>query len=116
MAEITQDAYQDLRDYIQNSWQFIELQDDSGTAVLRLDPSDSRVTWTHTAGSQILQLQVVVKGSDTDITAPQTFAQSVIFNVASGGNPLSTETFTAFTIEQDEDQLTVIHNIEVPQV
>lgn len=116
MAEITASAYQDLRDYIQTNWQYIELQDDVGTPILRLSPSDSRVTWTHLAGEQILKLQIIVKGSDVDITLPQTFASSHIFNVATGGTSFSDETFTSFTIESDQDELTVIHNAEVPQV
>lgn len=116
MAEITQAAYQNLRDYIQSNWKYIELQDDTGVAIVRLSPSDSRVTWTHTAGEQTLKLQVIIKGSDTDVTAPKTFSKSVIYNVATGGSQLSVESFTPFTIEGDQDELTVIHSIEVPKV
>jgi len=116
MAEITTFAYADLRNYIQANWNYIELQTDAGTPIIRLSPSDSRVTWTHTAGDQVLKLQVIVKGIDADITYPQTFGQSVIYNVATGGDAYSTETFTPFTIESDDDELTVIHNIQVPQV
>ena len=114
MAEITSAAYQDLRDYIQSQWKYIELQDESGVAIIRLSPSDNRVTYT--AEGQTLKLQVVVKGSDADINTPTTFAKSAIFDVASGGTPYSVETFTSFTIESDQDELTVIHSIEVPQV
>ncbi|MGV3266207.1 hypothetical protein [Cytobacillus pseudoceanisediminis] len=116
MAEITSAAYQNLRDYIKSNWKYIELQDDLGNIILRLSPSDSRVTWTHLAGESVLKLQVIIKGSDSDITAPKTFAKSVIYNVATGGTAFSEETFTAFTIESDQDELTVIHNISVPAV
>lgn len=116
MAEVTSNAYQDLRDYIQSSWKYIELKDDTGSSVVRLSPSDSRVSWTHSEGSQTLTLQIVVKGSESDISVPSTFAQSDIFNVETGGNALSTETFTAFTMESENDELTVTHNISVPQV
>lgn len=114
MAEITASAYSDLRNYIQSSWKYIELQDELGTAIVRLSPSDTRVT--SIIEGNIVKVTIVVKGSDIDIVAPKTFAKSVIYNVASGGNPFSTESFTAFTIESDLDELTVIHNIEVPQV
>lgn len=114
MAEITSAAYQDLRDYIQSTWKYIELQDESGVAIIRLSPSDNRVTYT--AEGQTLKLQVVVKGSDVDINTPTTFAKSAIFDVATGGTSYSVETFTPFTIESDQDELTVIHSIEVPQV
>lgn len=114
MAEITASAYSDLRNYIQTNWQYIELQDDMGVTILRLSPSDTRVT-SVIEGNNV-KITVVVKGSDTDITAPSTFAKSVIYNVSTGGTPFSTESFTPFTIETDQDELTVIHNIEVPQV
>ncbi|MBY6273966.1 MAG: hypothetical protein CW346_17480 [Bacillaceae bacterium] len=116
MAEITSSAYQAIRDYIQQNWQYIELRDDLGNAILRLSPADSRVSWIHNAGDQVLKLQIVVKGSDADITKPQTFASSAIYDVATGGNAYSIESFTPFTIESDQDELTVIHSIEVPQV
>ncbi|QPA31414.1 hypothetical protein [Thermaerobacillus caldiproteolyticus] len=116
MAEITSSAYQALKNYIQNNWKYIELRDDAGNAIIRLSPSDSRVTWVHNAGAQVLKLQVIIKGSDADITKPKTFASSAIYDVATGGNAYSIESFTPFTIESDQDELTVIHSIEVPQV
>lgn len=116
MAEITSSAYQAIRDYIQQNWKYIELRDDAGNAIVRLSPSDSRVSWIHNAGDQTLKLQVIIKGSDADITKPQTFASSAIYDVATGGQPYSIESFTPFTIESDQDELTVIHSIEVPQV
>lgn len=116
MAEITSQAYQNLRDYIQANWKYIELQDDNGNPIIRLSPADSRVTWVHNAGDQTLKLQVVIKGSDSDITKPKTFASSAIYDVATGGNAYSVESFSPFTIESDMDELTVIHEIQVPQV
>jgi len=116
MAEIKSNGYQAIRDYIQANWQYIELQDDTSTPILRLSPADSRVTWTHNAGDQTLKLQIVVHGSDSDITLPTTFASSHIYDVASGGTSYSDESFTAFTMSSVDDQLTVIHSIEVPQV
>ncbi|WP_366162627.1 hypothetical protein ABXS71_06155 [Bacillus infantis] len=116
MAEITSAAYQALRDHIQSNWKYIELQDETGAKIVRLSPSDSRVTWQHATGDSTLKLQVVIKGSDADIVKPKTFAKSVLFNVATGGQSFSTEAYTPFTIESDQDELTVIHNIEVPKV
>lgn len=116
MAEVTSQAYQNLRDYIQSNWNYIELRDDTNTPILRINTSDSRVTWTHTPGSQTLELSCVITGSDADITLPQTFASSAIYNVASGGNAYSVETFTAFTMSNDADQLTIKHQFEVPQI
>jgi hypothetical protein len=116
MAEITASAYQAIRDYVQNNWKYIELRDDAGNAIVRLSPSDSRVSWVHNTGDQVLKLQIVVKGSDADIQKPKTFASSAIYDVATGGQPYSIESFSPFTIESDMDELTVIHEIQVPQV
>ncbi|KPC97254.1 hypothetical protein LR69_04525 [Geobacillus sp. BCO2] len=116
MAEITSQAYQAIRNYIQANWKYIELRDDVGNAIVRLSPADSRVSWVHNAGDQVLKLQIVVKGSDADIIKPKTFASSAIYDVATDGQPYSIESFTPFTIESDMDELTVIHKIQVPQV
>jgi hypothetical protein len=115
MAEINTAGYQSIKDYIQANWKYIELRN-GATPIVRLSPSDSRVTWTHQAGSQTLKLQIIVKGSDTDIPVPQTFTASAIYSVATGGSAYSVESFTPFTMETDQDELTVVHNIQVPQV
>lgn len=116
MAEITTQAYQNLRDYIQTNWKYIELRDNTNVPILRIDTSDTRVTWTHTAGTNPLELTCVISGSDADITLPKTFASSAIFNVATGGDAFSLETFTAFTMSNTADQLTIKHQIQVPQI
>jgi len=140
MAEITAEAYQDLRQYILDNWHFIELQNDSGTAVVRLSPNDSRVSWVHEMiegeaeiitwdqlGTPIygdpvellpntLQLQIVITGADSEVSLPTTFTTSAIYKVDADGEPFSTESFEPFTMQNDQDELTVIHNIEVPQL
>lgn len=117
MAEITAQAYQDLRDYITANWKYIELRDEEGAPVIRLGVGDDpRVTWTHEAGAQTLELTVTIRGTDSDITLPITFASSAIYKVASGGEAYSVESFSAFTMEGEGDELTVKHQIQVPQV
>ncbi|MBS3679950.1 hypothetical protein KGF86_06975 [Ornithinibacillus massiliensis] len=140
MAEITEAAYQQLRQYIIENWQFIELRDQTNIPIIRLSPDDERVTWVHQMieGEQeivdydelfnpiygepkrllpnTLQLQIVIKGNDPDITLPQTFAKSVIYNVPNNGEAISEETFEPFNMQNQNDQLTVIHNIQVPQL
>lgn len=116
MANATAQAYQDLRDYIVANWRYIELRDSLGNPFLRISTSDTRVSWTHTAGSQTLELTVILQGSNSDITVPSTFAQSAIFKTATGGQPMSLETFPSFTMEGIGDELTIKHRIEVPRV
>lgn len=117
MAEITSAAYQNLRDHIQNTWKYIELRDDAGNPIVRLSVDDPRVDWTHTAGAQTLELSVTIKGSDSDITIPKTFASSAIYNVATNGTAFSVENFSSsFTIQAAEDELRVKHQIQVPSL
>lgn len=114
MAEITSQAYDNLRNFIKTNWKYIELRNEIGTPIIRLSPSDSRVT--STLEGQTVKLQMIVKGADSDIITPVTISSSAIYDIATGGNAYSIESFTPFTIESDQDELTVIHNIEVPQV
>ena len=116
MSEIKTAGYQDLRDHIESTWAYIELRDNEGTAIVRIPVSDPRVSWTHSPGAQVLELTVTVKGSDADIPVPQTIAGSALYKVAAAGNALSEETFTAFTIMAAEDEITIKHQVQVPQV
>lgn len=65
-----------------------------------------------------MELKFVVKGSDSDLSSllPLTFGKSAIFKVSSGGDSFSTESFTSFTMSSANDELTVVHKIEVPKV
>ena len=116
MAEIKAAGYQDLRDHIEATWTYHELRDVAGDPIVRLALSDSRVTWTHTPGAQVLELTTIITGSDVDITLPQDFAGSALYKVATVGSALSEETYTQFTIEATNDVLTIKHRVEVPKV
>lgn len=113
MAQITEYGYQKLRDFVQSSWKYVELRDESNNAIIRLGVGDSRVTWlTHSEGASKLKLQIVIKGSD--VTLPKTFAKAVIFDVASGGTIIAESTFTNVTLTQSVDEITVISTFTIP--
>ena len=116
MAEITSSGYQSIRDFVESNWKYIELRSDANTPILRLGVGDPRVSWIHNEGAQTLELQIVVKGSDPEINLPMTFASSAIYSQASGGSAHSVETFSPFTMEATGDELTVIHQLEIPEV
>jgi hypothetical protein len=80
------------------------------------DAANSTNTLAGTAYPQTLEITTVITGSDVDITLPQTFTKSALYKVASGGSALSLETYTQFTIEATNDQLTIKHRVEVPRV
>jgi hypothetical protein len=123
MAAVTNDGYQDIRDHIQTTWQYIEVRDASaggtgGAAIVRLPVSDARVDWIHSGGAQALQLRVVLTGSDSDISEPVTIRSSAIYKVASGGQALSAEVLAEgdATINASADSVTITHTIEVPDI
>lgn len=116
MAEVTTAAYEDIRAYIEANWDFLEPYDDGDSAITRVDTSDDRITWVHADGAQTLQLEGVFSGDDSDITLPVTFAGSRVFDVDSGGSAYSDETYTNFTMEATDDEITITHEIEVPEV
>ncbi|MGG0666962.1 hypothetical protein ABE073_00275 [Lederbergia citrisecunda] len=116
MAEISQAGYKSIREHIEASWNFIELQDDTGAKVVRLDTTDSRVSFTHNPGAEVLELSIVINGSDADITLPQVFASSAIYESAGATEPVTaSEPFSNFEMTMEEDQITVRHRIQVPQ-
>ncbi|KAF2425580.1 hypothetical protein [Bacillus subtilis] len=121
MSEIREYGYQELRNFIQENWKYIELQDSAGNPIIRLGVGDSRVTWVHSVGSQTLSLQIVVTGADVGATTstPKEFAKSAIFNVASGGQPISVEDFAEndVTVFSNADsKLTHKHDLQVPRI
>lgn len=115
-TEITNAGYQSLRDFVQQEWTFIELRDEVGSAIVRLGVDDERVSWEHIGGSGTLELKVVITGSDSEMTLPRTFQSSAIFTQAEGGVEMAEESFSPFTMEETGDELTVIHQLEIPQV
>lgn len=119
MAEITTAGYQLLRDFIEGTsgFAYIELQEADGTPWDRLEiDADARCVWTHVAEAQTLELTITISGDDADITLPQEFGKSLMFAGAVGGSSLSTETFTTTTVEHENDELIIRHQVQVPEV
>lgn len=118
MGAISATGYQDLRDYIQANWRYIEVRDTTGAAIVRLTTSDPRVTWVHGAGEQTLKLRVVLTGSDSDVPVPITARSSAVYKVAVGGTAFNVEILAEgdAPIFADPDNVTVTHSIQVPQV
>lgn len=115
MAEIKEIGYEKIRNFIEANWTYIELQDEAGTAIIRLGVNDSKVEWTHSAGASTLNMTIIISGAD--ITLPKTVARSAIFDVASGGTALAEEAFSnTKTLTGEFDELTVTHSIQVPRV
>ena len=117
MSEINEYGYQKLREFIKSSWQYIELQDENGNAIIRKQAT----VLNHSDGENIVKLQVVVKGDEIGANekTPVTVAKMALYDVATGGEPIANKDFDVAditTLTQGVDQLTVIHSIEVPKI
>lgn len=142
MAEITDRAYQNLREYIVKNWTnriHIKDQIEVNRGVV-LESGDERVRWIHERGkeerkvdedrmgrpifedveiedNQVLQLQITIKGSDDDVYLPMTVEKLEIKGEVKG-EPFVfiEEEFEPFTLENEDDELVIIQNIEVPKL
>lgn len=117
-SEITAAGYQDLRDHIEATWQYIEIRDEEGDPLFRIGVSDDRVSWTHAPGAQVLVMEVVLSGSDEEIDGqmPLTVAGVALFTGAEGGSELAAESLAPFTFGAAEDELTIEFRVQVPRV
>lgn len=123
MGEITSEGYQTLRDYANSStatpssWDYIEIYDDTDTAVTRVSISgDSRCQWMDVDGDPILKVEASFTGSDSDISVPVTLQKAAIWNSASGGSQITQkEQFAQVPFNQDGDNTVITHVIEIPQ-
>lgn len=143
MAEVTEQAYKEIRRYVQENWNYIALEDTSGKEIIRLSTKDSKVNWIHETVEEqgditgydplgspmygepkiypktaILQLQIKITGSVYGKNGSKlnghTVTKSVIYDSNNSKKPLAVESFEAFTFNTDQDELTVIHEIEIP--
>jgi hypothetical protein len=123
MSELTTAGYQTFRDYLNSStstpsaWDYIEIYDDTGTAVTRVSiTGDSRCQWLDADGDNVLKVEFDVTGVDSDISLPVTLQKSAIWNASSGGSQVTVkEQFANATLNQDGDNVTITHTINIPQ-
>lgn len=123
MTEINEAGYETHRRIVNSGltppaqWDYIELRDDQDAAVTRIEISDDeRAEWTSTVTDQTQTVEVTVSGSDADISTPVTLAESALYNVDTGGDELHSDSMPDALIENDDDEVIVVHSIEVPEV
>jgi hypothetical protein len=123
MSELTSDAYQSIRDFVNsstgvpNDWDYIELYDDASNAVTRVSiTGDGRCQWLDVDGDKTLQIEFDVTGSDGDIPIPTTLKYSAVWDSASGGRQITVkEQFAEAVINQSGDNVVITHSIDIPQ-
>lgn len=115
-GEITQNAYEDIREeYIKDNYNLMEILDDEDNVVLTLEISDNRLSWNHTTGDNPMELTAVLSGSDEEITLPQKISKSVIKK--NDESITVSERLTAdFEFQEEEDELTIRHKLEIPEI
>lgn len=114
MAQVTEYGYETLRNFIETSWKYIELQNDKNAKIIRLGVGDPRVNWRHLDGERTLKLEIKITGKD--ITLPATIAKIAIFDVATGGTVIASSLVEVTTLTQAIDELTVTASIQVPSL
>lgn len=112
MAQISTYGYSSIRQYAQTTWQYLEVQKQDGTPLKRFTLSDGL---TITQVGNTIEYVIIINGNDP-LFSNQTVSKSVIFDVATGGQAIAVESFTDFTFESTDDQLTIKHTIQVPQL
>lgn len=114
MAEVTQYGYSTIRNFIENTWKYIELQDTTGVQIIRLGTDDSRVNWVHNVGDSVLKLEILLSGSE--VFLPITIAKTAIFDVATGGTAIATADVEVTTLTDNNQKVRLTANIQVPTI
>lgn len=134
MAEVTNNAYDLIKYHIQENWDRVRIYDNNGQQIATYSINDQNVNWIHPtkqfmidrdkfgnpinvdiADGNVMQLQIKIKGEDVSNKLPTTFVKSVIEQDKTG-HVLSEEEFTPFEMTQEQDEITIIHHIEVPKI
>lgn len=114
MTQITDYAYSKIRNYISTNFVYLELQDESSTAIKRFTVADG-LTITVDNTNKLVKYQLVVTGADATFTG-KTVAKSVLYDSVVSTDAIATEIFTAFTFENENDELTIVHTLKIPLV
>ena len=120
MVSTTPDGETDLRQYIQNSWNYVVLVDDTGSEITRINvDTDDRASWSKDYTNNPVEATITVKGSQDDIVDPDATEGTTISKTQSVVSDSSTvvlseDTDTDVLIEAENDEVIVTHRIEYP--
>lgn len=113
MAQINNHGYEKIRQYILSSWNYIEVQETTGIALKRFGIADG-LQVTGNATTQEIEYKLVITGDTTFLG--KTVGKSVLLEVATNGSPIATEVFAPFEFSSEQDQLTILHRLQIPQI
>lgn len=135
MAEIHSNGYVSIREHIVKNWKKIVLLNASNIQVFTTNIDGTKARWTHTKETQqiktgttpwgeevfetveiesnpLLEISLTLTGADVSI--PSTVAKIQVLDTKN--RIMTEETFTPFTFETTQDELTMTVKIQVPQI
>jgi len=116
MVNLSSYTYQHLRQWFQNTYTWVALYDNNSNEVTRIDiENDSRASWSSSPSSNPLVATINLTGSDSDITPPVTLSGSESFESETATEGAGLDGFADATIKVDADELTLTHEIHLPQ-
>lgn len=120
MSSTTADGEQDIRQYIQSTWNHVVLVSDTGSEVTRINvDTDSRASWSKDYTNNPIEATITVKGEQDDIVSTDATSGTIIsatqsVKTDSTTNILCEDTDTDVLIEADNDTVVITHQIEYP--
>ena len=134
MAEIHSNGYISIREHIVQNWKKIVLLNDTNTQIFSTTIGSTKARWAHTKetaqiktgetpwGEEIFEtveiesnpvLEISLTVSGADVSLPATAAKIQVLDTQN--RIMTEETFTPFTFETVQDELTLSVKIQVPQ-
>jgi len=120
MVSTTTAGETDIRQYIQNTWNYVVLVDDTGSEITRINvDTDDRASWSKDYTNNPVEATITVKGSQDDIVDPDATEGTMISKTQSVVSDSSTVVLsedidTDVLIEADNDEVIITHRIEYP--
>ena len=120
MVSTTTAGETDIRQYIQNAWNYVVLVDDTGSEITRINvDTDERAVWNSDYRDNPIDILITVRGGDedivpTDATEGTTISKTQSVVSDSSTTILSEDIDTDVVIEADNDEVVVTHRIEYP--
>jgi len=120
MISTTTAGETDIRQYIQNTWNYVVLVDDTGSEIIRINvDTDERAVWNSDYRDNPIDIIITVRGDDEDIVPTDadegttiSKTQSVVSDSSTA--VLSEDTDTDVLIEAENDEVIITHRIEYP--
>lgn len=120
MTEFDAYGYEDLRQYLQNNWNYIAVLDSGGTEHLRWDvAANSNASFTSGPTNNPLTAELTITGSDLQnagATLPVTLDTTETYKSSGASSRTSHDPFTDATLEASGDQVVITHDYEMPQI